>query len=115
MLQNIVNKRYNIINRQIKGRAIVNNDSNNNTFISLSNFFDHGSREVTGYYGQNNHINQSNFVSMVSSELNNEEDRNMNASHQQPLPNTKVYKSIPYNSKPVSNIKGTYNIMRKLY
>ena len=113
MLQNIVNKRNDIINRQIIRRAIINNYSDNNIFISIDKFSDYGSRQVTGYYGQNDNINQSNFVSMVSSELNNEEDKNMDVSHKLPLPNKKVYKSLPYNSKPVSNFKGTDKILHK--
>ena len=56
---------------------MINNDFDNSIFISLNYFSDHGSREATDYYGQNNNTNQSNFVSMVSSELNNEEDESM--------------------------------------
>ena len=108
-----MNKRNDIMNRQIIRRAMINNDSDYNIFISIDKFSDYGSRQVTGYYGQNNYINQSNFVSMVSSELNNEEDKNMDVSHKLPLPNKKVYKSLPYNSKPVSNIKGTDKILQK--
>ena len=77
MFLNIVNKRNDIINRQIIRRVMVNYDFDNNIFISLNYFSDHGSRQVTGYYEQNNNTNQSNFVSMVSSELNNEEDESM--------------------------------------
>ena len=77
MLLNIVDKRNDIINRQIIRRTMVNYDFDNNIFISIDNFSDYGSRQVTGYYGQNNYFNQSNFVSMVSSELNNEEDESM--------------------------------------
>ena len=113
MLQNIVNKRKDIINRQFIRRAMINNDPDNNIFISIDNFSVNGSRQVTGYYGQNNYFNQSNFVSMVSSELNNEEDKNMDVSHKLPLRNKKVYKSLPYNSKPVSNFKGTDKILHK--
>ena len=94
---------------------MANDDPDDIIFVSLNNFSDHGSREATGYYGQNNYINQSNFVSIVSSELNNEEDKNMDVSHKLPLPNKKVYKSLPYNSKPVSNIKGTDNILHKKF
>ena len=110
---NIVNKRNDIINRQIIRRGMINNDSDNNIFISINKFSDQGSREVTGYYGQNNYIDSSNSVSMISSELNNEEDKNMDVSHKLPLPYTEVYKSIPKSSKPDSNIKGTDKILRK--
>ena len=110
-----MNKRNDIINRQIIRRAIVNDDSNINIFMSLDDFSNHGSREVTGYYGKNNYIYPSNFVSTVSSELNNEDDGNMYVSHQLPLPNKKVYKSLPYNSKPVSNIKGTDKILYNFF
>ena len=108
MLQNIVNKRNDIINRQIIRRAMINNDIDNSIFISLNDFSDYGSREATGYYRNVNYTNQSNFVSMVSSELNNEEDENMDVSHKLPLPYTKEYKSIHSGSKLVFNIKCTY-------
>ena len=115
MLLNIVNKRNDIINRQIIRRAMVSDDSDDNIFLSLNDFSDHGSREATGYYEQHNYINPSNFVSMVSSELNDEEDENMDVYQQLPLQDTEVYKSIPYNSKPVSNIKGTNKLSLKFY
>ena len=48
---------------------------------------------------------------MVSSEINNEEDGNISINKELPLPNKGKYKSIFYNSKPVSNIKCTYKIL----
>ena len=112
MLLNIDNKADDIVNEQIIRRAIVNNDSSNKIFKNLNDFLDHGSREETGYYERkNNYTHLSNTVPMVSSELYNEEDGNMDVSHQLPLPDAEVYKSLPYNSKPVSNIKCTDKIL----
>ena len=58
-------------------RSIDNNDSESNIFISLDDSSDNGSSEAAGYYGQNNYTNQSDSVSMASSELNNERDGGM--------------------------------------
>ena len=86
ILQNIVNTRNDIIDRLIRRRAKVKNDSNNNIFMNSNEFPDHGSSEETGYYENNNYINPSYSVSMVSSELNNEEDGNININQELPLP-----------------------------
>ena len=77
MLLNIVNKRDYYINRKIIRRSMVNDDYNINIFIRLNEFFDNGSRKAAGYYEKNNYIHQSDSVSMVSSELNIEEDGGM--------------------------------------
>ena len=96
MLLNIVNKRNEIINRQIISSAMVNNDSN--IFINLNKFPGHGSNDATGYYEKINEFNNSCSVLMFSSEINNEEDGDMNINQELPLPNTGKYKSIFYNS-----------------
>ena len=115
MLLNIDNKADDIVNEKIIRRAIDNNDFENIIFKNLNDFLDHGSREETGYY-ERIYYTISNSLPMVSSELYNEEDGNMDVSHQLPLPDAEVYKSLPYNSKPVSNIKGTDRILlKKLY
>ena len=110
MLLNIDNKADDIVNEQIIRRAINNNDSESNIFKNLNDFLDHGSREKTGYY-EKIYYTISKSVPMVSSELYNEGDENMDVSHQLPLPDAEVYKSLPYNSKPVNNIKGTDKIL----
>ena len=113
ILQNIANTRNHIINKSIISRANVNNDSDPNIFRILNDFPDHGSRDETDYYEQNNYMNKSHSVSMVSSDINNEEDGNMNINQQLPLPNAGTYKLIFNNSKHVSNIKSPYKILHK--
>ena len=80
MLLNIVNKRDYYINRQIIRRAMINDDSSINIPKSLNDFSDNGSRKAAGYYEKNNYIHQSDSVSVVSSELNVEEDGGMHIS-----------------------------------
>ena len=88
MLLNIVNKRDDYINRKIIRRAMINDDSSINIPKSLNDFSDNGSRKAAGYYEKNNYINQSDSVSIVSSEFNNEEDENLNINQQLPWPKT---------------------------
>ena len=80
MLLNIVNKRDYYIKKQIMRRAMINDDSSIYIFIGLDDFSDQGSSEAAGYYEKNNYIHQSDSVSMVSSELNIEEDGGMHIS-----------------------------------
>ena len=115
ILQNIVNTRNDIINRQNIRREKVNNDSSNNIFMNSNDFPDHGLNEETGYYEKNNYINQSYPVLMISSELNNEEDGGMHLYQQIPLLYTDKHKLIFYISKRVSNIITTDNILHKYF
>ena len=77
MFLNKVDKRNDIIKRQIIRRGMINDDSSINIPKSLNNFSDNGSRKAAGYYEKNNYINPSDSVSMVLSKLNNEEDGGM--------------------------------------